>query len=92
MRKHPPIATTPRVCTQAYKVPGTNLVLEPGTLVQIPVQPIQRDPDYYPDPEKFDPERFSPENKAKRTQFTFLTFGEGPRSCIGKYIFSRGTF
>lgn len=65
-------------------MPGTLIVLEPGTQVQIPIQAIHRDPAFYPDPEKFDPERFSPENIAKRPQFTFLTFGEGPRTCIGK--------
>lgn len=86
LRKHPPIPTFPRRCNKAYQVPGTKLVLEPGTLVEIPVQAIHRDPEYYPEPEKFDPERFSPENRAKRPQYTFLTFGDGPRYCIGKCL------
>lgn len=61
------------------------MVLEPGVAVNIPVQSIQRDPEYYPDPEKFDPERFNDENKSTRPTFTFLSFGDGPRNCIGKY-------
>lgn len=44
---------------------------------------IQHDPEYYPDPEKFDPERFTPEEISKRNAYTFLSFGSGPRACIG---------
>lgn len=84
LRKHPAIPGTPRVCNKEYKIPGTDIVLEPGTRVHIPFQGLQRDPEYFPDPEKFDPERFSEENKAARPAFTFLTFGEGPRICIGQ--------
>ena len=44
---------------------------------------IHHDPEYYPDPEKYDPERFSPDEIAKRNAYTFLSFGTGPRACIG---------
>lgn len=43
----------------------------------IPAFAIQRDPEYYPDPEKFDPERFSSEEFHKRDSMTWLPFGEG---------------
>lgn len=84
MRKHPPFPFLPRRCNKAYSIPGTDIVLEPGTFIQIPTQSIQRDPDYYPNPDKFDPERFSEEAKAQRNPLTFLAFGEGPRNCIGE--------
>lgn len=54
-------------------------------MIQIPIQSVQRDPEYYPNPEKFDPERFDEKNKSHRSPYTFLVFGEGPRYCIGKW-------
>ncbi|KAL3280432.1 hypothetical protein HHI36_017914 [Cryptolaemus montrouzieri] len=57
--KYPPLASLPRICTKDYKLPGTDLIIEKGVRIVIPVYGIQRDPDYYPNPEIFDPERFS---------------------------------
>lgn len=41
------------------------------------------DPNYFPNPKKFDPERFSDENKTSIDPFTYLPFGAGQRICIG---------
>lgn len=75
-----------RSVTQDYQVPDTNLLLEKGLSLFIPVAAIQMDPEFYPEPEKFDPERFSEENKASRPDYTFLPFGDGPRNCIGEKL------
>jgi len=83
MRRYPPANRLERRCVQQYKMPGSDLVLEPGQLVAISVQGIHLDPEYYPDPEKFDPERFTAENKAKRHASSYIPFGLGPRNCIG---------
>ncbi|KAG5878164.1 hypothetical protein JTB14_028536 [Gonioctena quinquepunctata] len=83
LRKHSPASFLMRACKKPYRVPGTNVILKAGTTVQIPVMAIHRDPEHYPDPEKFDPERFNEENKGKRHPMAFLPFGEGPRICIG---------
>ncbi|XP_030745162.1 cytochrome P450 6a8-like [Sitophilus oryzae] len=82
LRKYPPVPNLSRICNKRYEVPGTDIVIEKGIRVQIPIFGIQRDPEYYPNPEVFNPENFSEENKAKRPDFTFLPFGDGPRKCI----------
>lgn len=83
---HPTIPGVPRVCNKTYRVPGTDVTLDRGTRIHVPAQAVQRDPEYYPDPDKFQPERFSEENRKTRPSYSFLAFGEGPRICIGFYL------
>ncbi|KAI7815575.1 cytochrome p450 [Rhyzopertha dominica] len=83
LRKYPPVPVTMRECTQDYAVEGTDVVLEKGTRVVPSIFGMHRDPDYFPSPEVFDPERFNSANKEKIRPFTYMPFGDGPRSCIG---------
>lgn len=55
-----------------------------GTTVLISQFVLHRNPEYFPDPLRFDPDRFLPAAKAARTKFTYLPFGAGPRQCIGE--------
>uniref|UniRef100_A0A182ST71 Cytochrome P450 n=1 Tax=Anopheles maculatus TaxID=74869 RepID=A0A182ST71_9DIPT len=83
LRKYPPVESLNRVPSVDYLIPGTKHVIPKRTLVQIPVHALQRDPEHYPDPERFDPDRFTVEQCKNRPAYTFLPFGEGPRMCIG---------
>ncbi|KAL3280179.1 hypothetical protein HHI36_017679 [Cryptolaemus montrouzieri] len=83
LRKYPPLSSLYRSCTKDYQIPGTDIVLRKGMRVMIPTYGIHHDPEYYPDPDKFDPERFSDENREKIPDFAYLPFGIGPRICIG---------
>lgn len=87
LRKYPVLPFLDRVAVDDYKLPNSDLVIEKGTPVYIPVFGIHYDSEYYPEPEKYDPERFSEENRQKLPTFAHLPFGEGPRNCIGKALF-----
>ncbi|XP_015600259.1 cytochrome P450 6k1 [Cephus cinctus] len=83
LRKYPPLPFLDRETNMDYKLPGTDLIVEKGTPVYIPLQGLHYDPQYFPDPEKFDPERFSEENKKNIPPCVYMPFGEGPHICIG---------
>jgi cytochrome P450 len=83
LRKYPAGVRTERKCNKAYKVPGSDLSLEPNTIVVIPTYAIHHDPEHYPNPERFDPLRFTKENVSKRHPYAYQPFGHGPRNCIG---------
>ncbi|XP_032586068.1 probable cytochrome P450 6a14 [Drosophila mojavensis] len=84
LRKHPILPHLMRLAKTDYPDPGTNLVIEKGTSIVIPVHNIHHDPEIYPQPERFDPERFEPAAIKARHQFAYLPFGDGPRNCIGE--------
>ncbi|KAH9377112.1 hypothetical protein HPB48_011691 [Haemaphysalis longicornis] len=70
-----------RLCTEETTVAGIRF--KPGMCVDIPLAAMHRDPEYFPEPEKYNPERFLPENKDKVKPFSFIPFGAGPRNCVG---------
>lgn len=81
LRKYPSLPMLNRECTTEYRIPGTDVVLEKGTFLLIPILALQRDEKYFPEPMKFIPERFS--DRSAIQPMTYLPFGEGPRICIG---------
>ncbi|XP_063916556.1 cytochrome P450 9e2-like [Zophobas morio] len=88
LRKWPNSSAVDRVCTKPYtieaKYPDERPIhLEKNDVVWLPIFGIHRDPQYYPEPDRFDPERFNDENKVNIKPYTYLPFGSGPRNCIG---------
>lgn len=59
--------------------------VEKGTLVIFPIYSVHLDPDIYDDPYEFRPERLAGEAfKQFKDQGVYLTFGDGPRTCLGQ--------
>jgi cytochrome P450 len=82
MRLYPPIYAMARKAIQEHALGG--FTFPPGTLFLVSQYVMQRDPRYFPDPERFDPERMSHEARAKLPRFAYFPFGGGPRQCIGE--------
>ncbi|KAJ8953902.1 hypothetical protein NQ318_019142 [Aromia moschata] len=89
LRKWPPIYQIDRECVKNYfevdlSIPDDEkIVIEKGTAIIIPIMAIHRDPNYFPDPQRFNPERFSAESRDGIAPGTYIPFGYGPRRCIG---------
>lgn len=81
VRLCPPIFQMNRSCQEDYDFNGVHIPA--GMEVIIPTYAIHRDPDAWPNPEKFDPDRFrSDTDDCDRHSYQFLPFGAGPRNCI----------
>jgi cytochrome P450 len=91
MRLYPPAWAMGRMSTAPiqlgpYRIPA-------GAHLFFSQYIIGRDPQYFPDPLRFDPDRFTPEAKAARPKFTYFPFGGGSRQCIGEsFAWMEGVF
>ena len=81
LRLIPPLPALERACTKDYQIPDSNITIEKGMIVEIPVWGLHRDPELWDNPNSFQPERFMPGNKDIKP-FTYMPFGMGPRNCI----------
>lgn len=61
-----------------------NLVIPEGTTVVYNAYLVNRDPEIWPDPMRFDPERFRPGNNIHPC--AFAPFGFGKRRCVGYHL------
>jgi cytochrome P450 len=91
MRLYPPAWAMGRMSSKPitlgpYRIP-------PGAHFFFSQYIMGRDPQYFPNPLRFDPGRFTPENKASRPKFTYFPFGGGSRQCIGEsFAWMEGVF
>lgn len=82
---YPPLPFLNRECTKDYSLPGTDITIEKGTAVLIPMLALHRDERFYPEPAKFDPDRFNSDSPSGKNfaERPYFPFGDGPRVCIG---------
>jgi cytochrome P450 len=57
-----------------------------GTELYLPPYFIQRHPDLWEEPARFNPDRFRPENSKQRHRMAMIPFSAGPRNCIGAHF------
>jgi cytochrome P450 len=82
LRLYPPAWVVGRMAKVDCEVAGYSVPA--GTLLVMSPYVTQRDPRYFPEPERFDPERWTAEEQEKRSKFTYYPFGGGTRVCIGE--------
>ena len=82
MRLYPPAWAISRLAMQDHDIAG--YPIPAGSLCMLSPYVMHRNPEYFPDPERFDPERWTPEAKDSRPKFSYFPFGGGPRMCIGE--------
>ncbi|KAK9875039.1 hypothetical protein WA026_005844 [Henosepilachna vigintioctopunctata] len=83
LRLYPPFIIMERTLTEEV-ITKTGYRLPEGTVVLISLLDIHRNPNLFPEPEKFDPERFLLDNVVKRHPFSYIPFSAGSRNCIAQ--------
>ena len=81
----PPVLNVPRGVTEDVEFGG--YLIPAGTQVRLGLAATHRLPTVFKDPDRFDPDRFAPpRDEDKATPYALVTFGGGPRVCIGLHF------
>ena len=81
-RLYPPVLNVPRGVVEDFEFAGYHIPA--GTPIRLALGASHLLPDVFAEPERFDPDRFAPPREEdKRTPYSLVTFGGGPRICIG---------
>jgi enediyne biosynthesis protein E7 len=83
-RLYPPSWGFPRHAAEAVEIGGHPIPT--GSIVIPMIYDVQRHPDFWPEPERFDPERFAPARAAGRHPFAHFPYGGGLRKCLGANV------
>lgn len=81
-RLHSPVRFGPRGVVKTFDFGG--YTIPAGTHVRYSIAAGHRLPEHFANPDTFDPDRFAPPREEdKKTPYALITFGGGPRTCIG---------
>lgn len=81
LRLYPPITFIPRVAAETTRIAGTRI--KRGAMVMISPWATHRNALLWQAADRFDPARFLDERAAESRNSSFLSFGLGPRVCVG---------
>ncbi len=85
LRLHPPVPFIGRRTVRPFQL--GDLELPASAAVSVCSLVTHRDPELWPEPERFDPERFSPERaEHKQHSHAWFPFGGGAHTCIGMHF------
>lgn len=83
LRLHPPVALDSRVAEVEFELLGAKI--PPGTVVGCSFYSLSRNPERYPDPDRFDPDRWAALGR-KPGALETAQFGGGPHFCLGYHM------
>ncbi|XP_050093954.1 probable cytochrome P450 4ac1 [Anopheles aquasalis] len=83
LRIWPPVAFISRAVTESITLRDGRTIPR-GCIANLHIYDLHRDPEQFPDPERFDPDRFLPEHVASRNPYAYVPFSAGQRNCIGQ--------
>ncbi|MFI5592145.1 cytochrome P450 [Amycolatopsis sp. NPDC051758] len=81
LRMYPPAWLLSRTTTRDVEIAGARL--SAGTPVFYSSYLLGRNPEMFPDPDRYDPDRWLPERAKQLPRNAVLPFGQGNRKCIG---------
>lgn len=84
LRLYPPVYFLSREAAEPVQIAGFHL--RPKSQVFLNPYLTQRDPRWFPEPERFDPQRFTPEREHDRPACAWFPFGAGQRACVGRSL------
>nr|XP_031848136.1 cytochrome P450 9e2-like [Nomia melanderi] len=88
LRMYPVNIFVDRVCTIPFELPpalpgGKPHLVKKDEVLWLPIYGIHFDPQHFEEPTKFNPDRFLDDSKKLLNSGKFLSFGVGPRMCLG---------
>ncbi|XP_058823811.1 cytochrome P450 4C1-like [Topomyia yanbarensis] len=82
LRLYPSVPFIGRHLVEDTELDG--ITLPAGMEVLVAIYMIHRNPEVFPDPDRYDPERFSEDAESKRGPYDYIPFSVGARNCIGQ--------
>ncbi|KAK0082046.1 hypothetical protein PV326_007366, partial [Microctonus aethiopoides] len=82
LRLYPSVPAISRKVTENLQL--KHCFLPKGTILNIQIIDVHRDPNFWPRPNIYDPDRFLPDRIDGRHPFSYVPFSGGPRNCIGQ--------
>jgi cytochrome P450 len=84
LRLYPPLPSLTRTAQAPLRLGDYRI--DAGDVLVFSAWVTQRDPRFFPEPERFDPWRFAGERRRQSIGDAYFPFGAGPRICVGNHF------